>query len=139
MTDDDRTWEITRSVSKTGELVLVGGDTLAWARALPDADKRVLYERVRDESKRLEAEWRRAFVEAVGVDDDELPAPMDPELDVEAFVRWAAGEKARSEVLASLEEILELADADQLRRLRELAEATGQHDLLDTMAEFEAV
>jgi hypothetical protein len=73
---DDIIYCLVRSVSKVGDFTLAGD---VWLRGLPRAlDTRQvvdLYQRIRDESQRLELEWRPAFQLAFGT--HELPASQD--------------------------------------------------------------
>jgi hypothetical protein len=69
---------LARSVSKTGSLKAAG----VWLRLLSGSvlsrDQVIdLYQRVRDESRRLEMEWRKEFEEAFAEHKDALPE-MDP-------------------------------------------------------------
>lgn len=75
MTADQFAYDLIRTISKTGEFELVSQDSLDWACSLEDSDKVALYCRIRDESGRLEDEWRGDFVDVVDVDEELLPNP----------------------------------------------------------------
>ena len=69
---------IARSLSKTGGFGLVGDE---WLMALPPAltssEAANLYVRLRDESERLESEWRDKFIALFPQSTDQLPASND--------------------------------------------------------------
>jgi hypothetical protein len=75
---DDIIYIIARSLSKTGSFGLVGDE---WLRALPPAltssEAANLYVRLRDESERLESEWRDKFIALFPQSADQLPASND--------------------------------------------------------------
>jgi hypothetical protein len=135
--DENRAYEMTRYVSKNGDMGLVSQETIQWAHNLPKSDKVALYCRVRDDSLRLESEWRKEFVERVGIDDSELPEPADEGTDLREFLLWAAAEEDRGGVMDSLEEFLEEASEDGLALARKLIEQTSQTDLLLILEEYE--
>ncbi len=68
------TFALTRSVCKNGDFVVAG----YWLRTLPlflsAADTIELYERIRDESGRDEAEWKPGFVRAFAAHASLLPS-----------------------------------------------------------------
>ena len=67
---------LARSVSKTGEFYLAQKylDHLKGNLSLEQALS--LYEYIRDESQRLEEEWRDEFTDAFLVFEDDLPDPL---------------------------------------------------------------
>jgi hypothetical protein len=76
--DRNRACEFIRYVSKNGDLHLVSQETLAWAQSLSDSDKIGLYCAIRDESMRLESEWRQEFIQKVNPVATNLPPIQDP-------------------------------------------------------------
>jgi MoxR-like ATPase len=83
---DDVVYELARSVSKTGSFDLAAD---VWLQVLPSALSReavvALYVAIRDESKRLEFEWRPIFAAAFVRDEVALPPPRDAEILVGAM------------------------------------------------------
>ena len=75
MTPDQYANDLIRTVSKTGEFELASPGSLEWACSLDDQEIVDLYIQIRDESRRLEQEWRDEFVELVDIDEDCLPDP----------------------------------------------------------------
>lgn len=128
-------FEITRSISKTGALGLVFGETLHRARELSESEKVSLYCQVRDESRRMESEWRDEFIEAVGIRTDALPAAESGAVDLAGFIVWARNHADRGNVLDTLEELLEQTSPAEIRRARQLIVETGQDDLLSILDE----
>jgi hypothetical protein len=71
-------YELSRSVSKVGNFKLVGESMLPILRQFLSADQWVeLYVAIRDESQRLEFEWRNEFETAFPESVDKLPPSQD--------------------------------------------------------------
>lgn len=66
---------LVRSVSKNGDFFLAQAELDALAGSLRDAEVVSLYEYIRDNSKRLEEEWRDRFIEAFPQQESLLPEP----------------------------------------------------------------
>jgi hypothetical protein len=135
--DANRAYEMTRSVSKTGEFGLVSKETLDWAMRLTDAEKVSLYCRIRDESQRMESEWRDGFIRSVQIQAESLPEAECFDVDLDDFIRWAKDHSDRAEVSDTLWELLEQASSGAIQRARRLVEETGQDDLLEVFEEFD--
>ncbi len=82
----DPSGEFVRYIGKAGDLELVSESSIDWARGLSCDEEVALYLKVRDESKRLEDEWRDAFAAKVGIEEQLLPAPIP--LDGFEDARW---------------------------------------------------
>jgi len=67
---------LVRSVSKNGDFFLAQEELGALAGLLSDADVISLYEHIRDNSMRLEDEWREEFIEAFPQQESLLPEPL---------------------------------------------------------------
>jgi hypothetical protein len=67
---------LARSVSKNGDFFLAQVELDALAGSLNDAEVISLYEYIRDNSMRLEDEWRDEFIEAFPEQENLLPAPL---------------------------------------------------------------
>jgi hypothetical protein len=67
---------LVRSVSKNGDFFLAQEELDALAGLLSDADVISLYEHIRDNSMRLEEEWRDEFIEAFPEQESLLPEPL---------------------------------------------------------------
>lgn len=65
-----------RYIGKTGDLALVSESSIDWACGLSSDEKIALYLKVRDESQRLEDEWRDEFVAKVRIEEHRLPPPI---------------------------------------------------------------
>jgi len=70
---DDITYELTRSVSKGGDFFLAQHWLEILPRFLVEAEVVALYGTIRDESARLECEWRKPFEQAFVQHADRLP------------------------------------------------------------------
>jgi hypothetical protein len=68
--------ELVRSVSKNGDFLLAQAELDALAGSLEDAEVISLYEYIRDNSMRLEGEWRDEFIEAFPEQESLLPEPL---------------------------------------------------------------
>lgn len=66
--------DFVRYISKNGDLELVSQSSIEWARGLSHDEKIALYIKVRDESQRIEDEWRDEFATKVHVEQSLLPA-----------------------------------------------------------------
>jgi hypothetical protein len=69
----DITYELTRSVSKNGDFFLAGYWLEILPRLLTGEEVVELYETIRDESERLEFEWRKQFEQAFAQHAHRLP------------------------------------------------------------------
>lgn len=67
--------DLVRTLAKTGGFVLASPESLDWACSLDVEDQIALYGLLRDESQRIEDEWRYDFIDLVEIDDDLLPDP----------------------------------------------------------------
>ena len=67
---------LVRSVSKNGDFFLAQDELDALVGLLSDADVISLYEHIRDNSMRLEEEWRDEFIEAFPEQESLLPEPL---------------------------------------------------------------
>ena len=67
---------LAQSLSKTGGFFLVQHELEGLAGRLSEAQAVALYLYLRDESSRLEMEWRGEFIAAFPEADSALPAPM---------------------------------------------------------------
>jgi hypothetical protein len=67
---------LARSVSKNGDFFLAQQELDSLSGALPDSEVISLYEFIRDNSSRLEDEWREEFIEAFPDQQALLPEPM---------------------------------------------------------------
>ena len=67
--------DLVRTLSKTGGFVLASPESLDWACSLDDEEQVELYCKLRDESQRIEDEWRYDFIDLVEIDDELLPDP----------------------------------------------------------------
>jgi hypothetical protein len=135
--DANRACEIMRCVSKNGDLGLVCDDTIQWARNLPGSDKIALYCQVRDESQRLESEWRQEFAARVEIEDAALPDALVREVNLEEFLVWAASHQDRGEVMDTLEELLERATEEDMAVARKIVEQTCQEDLRPILDDYQ--
>jgi hypothetical protein len=81
--DIDPSGDFIRYIRKNGDLALVSQSSIDWARRLSNDEKIVLYLKVRDESQRLEEEWRDEFATKLDIEENLLPPiiPMDDFLD----------------------------------------------------------
>ena len=81
---EDLAYELARSVSKVGDFGLASERALSALKgSLKESQVRELYAYVRDESQRLEGEWRPAFESLfgpVGAGPDPLPGSSEPML-----------------------------------------------------------
>ena len=136
--DENLVYEFTRSISKTGGLGLVSEEAVQWAQQLPEADQVTLYARIRDESDRMESEWRDSFIASTGFTADALSEPEEqPEDDIiTKFINWALSYEDRVSVFASFEDLLEQAGPEQLQKAQQLVIASGQKDLLEILYEY---
>ncbi|MFA6956716.1 MAG: hypothetical protein WC538_12670 [Thermoanaerobaculia bacterium] len=133
---DDVVYELARSVSKTGSFDLAGD---VWLQVLPPALPPeaviALYVAIRDESERLEFEWRPAFATAFVRDEASLPPPRDEEILVGAMSEmiesgYAAGFEG------ALFGVLELPNGlSLLRSARKRAEELGRTVLISLLEE----
>lgn len=67
---------LVQSVSKNGDFFLARAELDALAGSLTDAEVISLYEYIRDNSMRLEEEWRGEFIEAFPQQENLLPEPL---------------------------------------------------------------
>ncbi|MHB0968148.1 MAG: hypothetical protein ACYC7A_06725 [Thermoanaerobaculia bacterium] len=125
-----------RSVSKTGSFDLAAD---VWLQVLPSALPReavvALYVAIRDESERLEFEWRPTFAEAFARDESFLPQTRDEEI-----LATAMSEMIESGYAAGFEGVifgvLELPNAlTLLRSARKRAEELGRTVLISLLDE----
>jgi hypothetical protein len=72
----DPSGEFVRYIGKNGDLEFVSESSIDWARGLSCDEKIALYVKVRDESQRLEDEWRNEFVAKVRIEEHLLPTPI---------------------------------------------------------------
>ena len=73
---DNLSYELARSVSKTGDFELCGRTLDALSKILTNDQAVNLYVYIRDQSMRPESEWRDAFIQAFPKTRDLLPAPQ---------------------------------------------------------------
>lgn len=69
-------YELARSVSKTGGFGLAANTLMRIAPILDETNAIELYVYIRDESNRIEQEWRNEFVDAFPNVDGKLPSPQ---------------------------------------------------------------
>lgn len=67
---------LVRSVSKNGDFFFAEPELDALSGSLSDAEVVALYEYIRDNSMRLEEEWRDEFIEAFPEQEPLLPQPL---------------------------------------------------------------
>ena len=103
---ENQKYEIARSVSKCGELCLVSDETINEAKRLDDSSKIELYIYIKDESMRLEAEWRNEFCHKIEISHELLPEAESETDIIMQFLEAAKESQSKEEVADEFEDLL---------------------------------